>query len=88
MDIFYDLAIKHLEEEIEDACEYLKEADEAEEDGKEYLAVGMRKVALDEYSHAKFLRDYLHTKHVYHDHGKHEEIEKHWHRLCEKLGFK
>jgi hypothetical protein len=87
MDIFYDLAIKHLEDEIEDACEYLKEADEAKADGKDYLAVGLHKAALDEYTHAKFLRDYLHTKHVYHDHDKHDHIEKHWHRLCEKLGL-
>jgi ferritin len=87
MDIFYDLAIKHLEEEIEDACEYLKEAEDAKEGGKEYLAAGMRKVALDEYSHAKFLRDYLHSKHVYNEHEKHEHIEKKWHRLREKLGL-
>ena len=87
MDIFYELALKHLEDEIEDACEYLKEADEAEADGKEYLAKGLKNVAMDEYTHARFLRDYLMTKHHYHNHDKHEKIESHWHRLREKLGF-
>ena len=87
MDIFYELALKHLEDEIEDACEYLKEAEEAKTDGKDYLAAGLHKVALDEYTHAKFLRDYLHTKHVYHEDEGHDRIENHWRLLREKLGL-
>lgn len=78
---------EHLEEEIEDACEYLKEAEKTEAEGKPYLAEGMRRIALDEYSHANFLRDYLITKKVYHEHEKHEHIEEHWHRLRQRLGY-
>jgi ferritin len=87
MEVFYELAFKHLEDEIKDACEYLKEADEAEEDGKEYLAHGLHKVAMDEYTHAEFLRSYLMTKGHYHHYQKHDELEEHWHRLRKKLGL-
>jgi hypothetical protein len=87
MDVFYELAFKHLEDEIEDACEYIREADEANEDGKEYLALGLQKVAMDEYTHAEFLRNYLMSKGHYHHYEKHDELEEHWHKLCHKLGF-
>lgn len=87
MNEFYEKAIEHLEEEIEDACEYLKEADEAKADGKPYLAEGMHKIAMDEYTHAEFLRHYLMTKRAYHTHEKHEHLEEHWHRLRERLGL-
>lgn len=87
MEAFYDLAFKHLEEEIEDACEYLHEAEEAEADGKDYLAHGLRKVAHDEYTHANFLRDYLMSKKHYHEHANYEKIEAHWHKLRSKLGL-
>ena len=87
MEKFYELAYEHLEEEIEDACEYLREADEAHEAGKKYLASGLRKVAMDEYTHAHFLREYLMTKGAYHDHVNHAKIEEHWHKLRSKLGL-
>ena len=87
MDVFYELAFKHLEDEIEDACEYLRESDEADADGKEYLAHGLHRVAMDEYTHAEFLRSYLMTKGHYHHYEKHDELEEHWHRLRKKLGL-
>lgn len=85
MNKFYELAFKHLDEEIDDACEYLRESDEAAEEGKDYLAHGLRKVALDEYTHAEFLRNYLMTKEHYHHYEKHDELEEHWHKLRKKL---
>ena len=48
MNEFNHKAFEHLEEEIEDACEYLKEADEAEADGRAYLARGMKDIAMEE----------------------------------------
>lgn len=81
---FHESAFHHLKEEIEDACEYLKKADEAEEEGKHYFAHGLKRIAWDEYSHAKFLRDYLMTKEAY---NNHEEIDEHWHKLRHKLGL-
>ena len=80
-------AFEHLEDEIEDACEYLKEADEMEAQGHHYLAHGLHQIAMDEYSHANFLRDYLMRRGVYHDHEHHAEVEAHWHRLRGRLGF-
>lgn len=85
MDDFYNKAFEHLEEEIKDACEYLKEAEAAEVDGKRYLADGMRRIAYDEYTHAHFLREYLMSKHDYHHHEKAHDIEEHWHKLTHKL---
>lgn len=76
---------EHLEEEMEDACEYLKKGEEAKHEGHHYLAKGFFRMAEDEYSHAKFLRDYLIIKKVYHDHEHHEELEAKWHRLEEKM---
>lgn len=87
MNEFYDKAFEHLKEEIEDACEYLKEADATEADGKPYLARGMRDIAMDEYTHANFLRNYLMSKHAYHEHAMYEEIEHHWHKLLARLGL-
>lgn len=85
MDKFYEEAFDHLEEEIEDACEYLKEAEEAAEEGKTYLAEGLKKIAYDEYTHAHFLREYLMTKHEYRHHEKSAKIEEHWHKLTHRL---
>jgi ferritin len=78
---------EHLEDEIEDACEYLKKSEEAEAMDKPYLATGLRKMAMDEYTHARFLREYLIKKEIYHVHEHHNEVEAHWHRLREKLGY-
>lgn len=85
MNEFYEKAFEHLEEEIEDACEYLREAEATEADGKHYLAEGMRKMAYDEYTHAHFLREYLMSKEAYRHHAKTEKIEEHWHKLTHKL---
>jgi ferritin len=78
---------EHFEDEMEDACEYLKKAEAAKSEGHHYLANGLFLMAEDEYSHAKFLRDYLITKKVYHDHEHHEELEAKWHRLRQRLGY-
>jgi ferritin len=88
MNEFNHKAFEHLEEEIEDACEYLKEADEAEADGRAYLARGMKDIAMEEYSHAHFLREYLISRHAYYEHPNFEKVDQHWHRLLEKFGFK
>lgn len=85
MDDFYSKAYEHLEDEIEDACEYLREAEAAEEEDKHYLAKGLRKIAYDEYTHASFLREYLMSKHEYRHHEKSAKIEEHWHKLTHKL---
>lgn len=79
--------IDHLMDEIEDACEYLREADKAITEGKEYLAAGLRNAALDEYTHAKFFRNYLIIKHMYPEGELHDHIEEHWHKMCHKFGF-
>lgn len=83
----YKIMFEHLEDEIEDACEYLRKADEAEGWEKHYLATGLRKMAMDEYSHAHFLRDYLIKKEAYHNHEHYVKTEEHWHKLREKLGL-
>ena len=83
----HHLTVEHLKDEIEDACEYLHEADEADEDGEHHLAIGLRRIALDEYTHARFLRDHLISAGLYHDHEHHSEIEAHWHKLRGRLGL-
>jgi ferritin len=87
MESLHDTMFEHLEDEIEDACEYLKKSEEAEDMDKPYLATGLRKMAMDEYTHARFLREYLIKKEIYHVHEHHNEVEAHWHRLREKLGY-
>lgn len=83
----HHLTVEHLKEEIEDACEYLREADEAESEGDHYLAHGLKKMALDEYTHAHFLRKHLISEGLYHEHDHHDEIEAHWHKLRGRLGL-
>ena len=85
MDKHYELAFHNLEEELEDGCEYMREAEEADSMGKSYYAEGLRRIAYDEYTHAKFIRDYLITKGVYHDSEHHAKLEEHWHKLRGKL---
>ena len=87
MESVHKTMFEHLKDEIEDACEYLREADEAEGWEKHYLAKGLREMAMDEYSHAHFLREYLIKKEAYHVHEHHHEVESHWHKLREKLGL-
>lgn len=87
MESLHNTMFEHLEDEIEDACEYLREADEAEKMEKHYLATGLHKMAMDEYSHAHFIREYLIKKEMYHVHEHYHEVESHWHRLREKLGY-
>lgn len=86
-ELLHEIIFEHLEDEIKDACEYLKEADEAKVEGKYYLATGLHKIALDEYSHAHFLREYLIKKETYHVHEHYNDVEEHWHKLREKLGY-
>ena len=81
----YDEMFEHLKEEMEDACEYLKESEAADEMGLTYIAKGLRDIAMEEYTHAKFFRNYLMMKHVYHDHEHHAEFEEKWKRLEHKL---
>ena len=88
MDALYKVMFEHLEDEIDDACEYLRKAHEAEEEGRSYLAKGLKEMAMDEYSHAHFLREYLMKKEAYHNHEHYAAVEEHWHRLKEKLGLK
>jgi rubrerythrin len=85
MDRHYELAFHNLEDELEDGCEYLREAEEADSQGKSYYAEGLRRIAYDEYTHAKFIREYLTKKGVYHENADYAKLEAHWHRLREKL---
>lgn len=87
MDSFINEAFDELKDEIEDACKYLREADAMDAQGYHYLAIGLHKIAMDEYTHANFLRDYLMSKKAYHEHERHKAIEEHWHKLRERLGL-
>lgn len=84
---FVNDALDELKDEIEDACKYLKESDDMEAQGLHYLAIGLHRIAMDEYSHANFLRDWLISKNAYYEHEGHKVIEDHWHRLRGRLGF-
>ena len=86
-DNFINEAFDELKDEIEDACKYLRESDEMEAQGHHYLATGLHRIALDEYSHANFLRDWLISKRVYYEHDRHKMIEEHWHKLLGRLGL-
>lgn len=77
METIYAELHEKLEEEIEDAHEYLDLAEKAEARGCEYLATGLRNIARDEFTHAYFHRDYLIAKGKY-DYG---EAEEKWHHL-------
>jgi ferritin len=77
MEELYKELHEHLEEEIEDAHEYIELAEDAEARGCKYLAIGLHEIAREEFSHAKFHRDYLISK-GQHPHG---EIEEKWHEL-------
>lgn len=87
MDNFIDHAFDELKDEIEGACEYLNQADDAEAQGHHYLAMGLHHIAKDEYTHANFLRDYLISKKKYHESERHKAIEERWHKLRGRLGL-
>lgn len=81
------------EELIEKMCEELKDADMylemskiAEADGERSLAKGLEEMALDEVTHADFLRDSLISAGHYHPH-EHTEIEEKWNEALHVFGI-
>ena len=70
--------LEHFEEELEDACEYAKLADEYPE---EY--VGFHSIGREEVTHAIFIHDELvDMGHEFSDEHKHK-----WHHVLKKYGF-
>ncbi len=70
--------LERFEEELEDACEYLKLAEEMPEE-----AIGLELIGRDEVTHARFLHDVLEEC----GHEISEEHEKKWHHVLKKYGF-
>lgn len=77
MEELYKELHEHLEEEIEDAHEYIELAEAAEARGCKYLAIGLHEIAREEFSHAKFHRDYLISK----GEQPKDETDKKYHHL-------
>lgn len=69
--------LEKFEDEMEDVCEYLDLAEKTEETAPT-LSAGLRAIAHDEYTHAKFFHDYLESI------GVHEYAEK-WKRVEDRM---
>ena len=72
------ILLERFEEELEDACEYLKLAEEMPEE-----AIGLELIGRDEVTHANHLHDILEE----HGHEFSEEHKKKWHHVLKKYGF-
>lgn len=72
------ILLERFEEELEDACEYLKLAEEMPEE-----AIGLELIGRDEVTHANHLHDILEE----HGHEFSEEHEKKWHHVLKKYGW-
>lgn len=64
-------------EELEDSEAYLELSKEAENHGELALAKGLEEMALDEVTHADFIRDSLIGANLYHP-DEHPKIEEKW----------
>lgn len=56
---------EHIEEELEDVETYLDLAEDARENNCPYLEKALQMIARDEYSHGRFLKNYLKDRHNY-----------------------
>jgi ribonucleotide reductase beta subunit family protein with ferritin-like domain len=74
----HHVILERYEEELEDACEYARLAEEMPEESVGLLAIGR-----DEVTHANYLREILEE----HDHVFSEEHEKKWHHVLKKYGW-
>jgi uncharacterized protein YeaO (DUF488 family) len=70
--------LERFEEEMEDACEYVRLAEEMPEE-----AVGLWLIGRDEVTHARFMHEVLEE----YGHELSEEHEKKWHHVLKKYGL-
>lgn len=72
--------MEHLKEELEDVQEYHEMALEAEKHGHIRKARNLEKISMEEFTHAKYIRDTLIDAGAYvpEDHAECEEM---WHRV-------
>ena len=73
-----EVLMHHLEEEMEDACEYARLAEEYPVDEKDFWMIG-----LEEVTHARHLKMLLER----HGHHLSDEHVAKWHRIMHKYGL-
>ena len=79
--------LERMHEELEDSETYMQMSKNAEEKGHLSLAKGLEEMALDEVTHADFLRDHLIHADLYNPH-EHPEFEEKWHQALHAFGIR